>query len=168
MGLKDGLAAVAHHGMRAYYLPVVAGLMLAVSACMPWILMGGRQFGGVPDVAGFWVLGLGVLAVVLATLSIITRKNSRHPLLLVGLVAFGILFLSEKLMERAAEEQAWVRSHATAIVQGVETSDHPADAAMAPGAYLGLVAATILTLFGMTIVIRRVSRPYAEPTDDDA
>lgn len=168
MGLKEGFSAVAHHGMRAYYLPVVAGLMLVVSAFMPWILMGGRRFGGVPDVAGFWVLGLGVLAVVLASLSIITRKNSRHPLLLVGLVALGIVFLSERLMERAAEEQAWVRSHATAIVQGVEASERPADATMAPGAFLGLIAATLLTLFGMTIVIRRVSRPYAEPMDDDA
>ena len=35
------------------------------------------------------MLGLGILAAVLALLSVVTRKNSRHPLLLVGLAAFG-------------------------------------------------------------------------------
>ena len=56
---------------------------------MPWMFVGELGLGGVPSIAGLWVLGLGILAAVLALLSVITRKNSRHPLLLVGLAAFG-------------------------------------------------------------------------------
>ena len=40
--------------------------------------------------------------------------------------------------------------------------------AMALGAYLGLSSSTIITCFGLTIVVRRVAQPYAEPQDDDA
>ena len=95
-----------------------AGLVLATSAFMPWILIGEQRIGGLPSPAGFWILGLGLLAVVLAVLSFITRKNSRHPLLLVGLAAFAILLTAERLLERSAAQQAWARSQARAIVGG--------------------------------------------------
>ena len=152
--------------MRAYYLPLAAGFLLAISAFMPWIMMDNRGLGGVPDIAGVWVFGLGVLAVVLASLSVITRKNSRHPLLLVGLAAFAILLMAERLLERSVADQAWARSQARAIVQGGQAIELP-EPAMAVGAYLGLSASAVITLFGLTIVVRRVASPYAEPEDDD-
>jgi hypothetical protein len=167
MSFRDGVNGALHHGMRAYYLPLAAGLALAVSAFMPSMVMGELRFGGVPDAAGLWVLGLGVLAVTLASLSVITRRNSRHPLLLVGLAAFAIVLVSERLQEWAVADQAWARSQARAIVQGRQAEEVP-DPAMAPGAYLGLSAATIITGFGLTIVVRRVSNPFSEPEDDDA
>jgi hypothetical protein len=36
------------------------------------------------------------------------------------------------------------------------------------GIYLGLVAAAVIVCFGLTIVVKRVSRPYvvADPDDD--
>ena len=166
MSLLDGVATVMRHSMRAYYLPLAAGLLLAASAFMPWIMMGEQRFGGVPDLAGLWVLGLGLLAVILATLSVITRKNSRHPLLLVGLGAFAILLMGERLMERSVADQVWARSQARAIVQGGEVEPLP-EPAMAVGAYVGLSASAIIALFGLTIVVQRVSQPYAEPDDDD-
>ena len=79
--------------MRAYYFPAAAGVLLIISAFLPWMTVGDVPLGGIPDTAAWWVLGLGGLAVLLAGLSIWTRKNSRHPLLLVGLMAFAILFL---------------------------------------------------------------------------
>ena len=153
--------------MRAYYLPLTAGCLLAVSAFMPWITIGEQRFGGVPDMVGLWVLGLGVLAIVLAALSVITRKNSRHPLLLVGLAALAVLLMAEQLMERSVIDQAWARSQARAIVEGGIAQPVP-DPTLAVGAYLGLSAATVITLFGLTIVVRRVPTPYAESEDDDA
>ena len=161
------IIAVLAHSMRTYYLPMTAGLVLVISAFMPWVLMGEQRLGGVPNIAGLWVLGLGILAIVLATLSVITRKNSRHPLLLVGLAAFAIVLLTERMLERSAVDQAWAQSQARAIVQGQEAETQP-EPAMAAGAYLGLSAATLITLFGLTIVIRRVARPYAALEDDDA
>ena len=167
MSLLDRATTVMRHSMRAYYLPLAAGLLLAASAFMPWLVMGEQRFGGVPHLAGLWVLGLGLLSVILATLSVVTRKNSRHPLLLVGLAAFAILLMAERLMEQSVADQLWARSQAHAIVQGGEVGDLP-EPEMALGAYVGLSASSIITLFGLTIVVRRVSQPYAEPEDDDA
>jgi hypothetical protein len=167
MSLLGVVGVAARHSMRAYYLPLAAGFALAASAFMPWIVLGEQRIGGLPSPAGFWILGLGVLAVVLATLSVITRKNSRHPLLLVGLAAFGLLLTSERLLERAAAQQAWARSQARAIVGGAAAGVVP-DPAMASGAWFGLSAAAIIALFGLTIVVRGAAQPYAEPEDDDA
>ena len=129
--------------------------------------MGSYALGGVPSVAGLWILGLGLLAVILATLSIITRRNSRHPLLLVGLAAFAILLLGEKYLERSASDQLWARAHAQSIVRGTSPVDIPSPA-MGVGAYLGLAASSLIALFGLTIVVRQVAKPYAETEDDDA
>ena len=133
---------------------------------MPWIAVGTQRLGGVPDIAGFWVLGLSILAVVLAGLSISTGNNSRHPLLLVGLFAGGVLFLAERLMERNASQQAWAAAQARAIVDGVAVSSTP-EATMAIGAYLGLAAATIIAIFGLTVVVQRAPQIYAVNDDDD-
>ena len=161
-------AAILSHGMRAYYLPLAAGLVLAGSAFMPWMLVGERGLGGVPSIAGLWVLGLGILAAALAFLSVVTRKNSRHPLLIVGLAAFGIVLVSEQWMERTAADRVWAQSQARAIVQGTRTAVSLPDPTMAPGGYLALGAAGVIALFGLTIVVRQASTPYAVPEDDDA
>ena len=166
MPARAGLSSALQHSMRAYYLPLISGLALAGSAFMPWMKMGDQGFGGFPSVAGLWVLGLGLSAVVLALLSVVTRRNSRHPLLLVGLAAFGILWLGERFLERSAADQLWARSQAEAIVQGTQAVDI-IPPVMAVGAYVGLAASLLITLFGLTIVVRQARRPYAEVEDDD-
>src|SRR6476659_10056732 len=102
-----GLRAMLRPGMRTYLIPLAAGVVLTVSAFLPWVVVNGVVRQGVPDVPGLWVAGLGVLAAVLATLSLITRKNSRHPLLVVGLVALGIMFLAWRVMPRLAAAFTW-------------------------------------------------------------
>ena len=166
MALQDAVRGTLRHPMRAYYLPIAAGVLLGSSAFMPWIAVGNRRLGGVPEIAGLWVLGLAILAVVLAGLSIVTRKNSRHPLLLVGLFAFGLLFLAEQLMERTASQQALATAQAHALVYGGAVRPI-LDPVMAPGAYLGLAAATLIVLFGLTVVFKQVPQIYAQAEDDD-
>src|SRR5918999_1834590 len=107
-----------HHRMRAYYLPFAAGVGLVVSAFLPWVVIGDVGVGGVPAASALWILGLGIAAMTLAFLSVMTRKNSRHPLLLVGLVALAIEFLAWQWMQRSVAEQAWASAHARAIVEG--------------------------------------------------
>ena len=154
-------------GMRAYIIPLVAGPALAMSAFLPWVIVGDVRLTGVPDATALWVVGLGILATLLAILSLITRKNSRHPLLLVGLVAFGLMFLSWRLMPRAAADRAMTRSQALAIVQNTPLGAAPS-AMVGIGIYLGLVAAGAIACFGLTIVVKRASRPYiVESKDDD-
>ena len=153
-------------GMRAYYVPLTAGVLLAVSAFLPWVIVGGVSMTGVPDVAALWVAGLGALAAVLAGLSLITRKNSRHPLLIVGLFALGIMFLSWRIMPRTAGERALTISQAFAIVDNAPMSAAPA-AAVGIGIYLGLAASVVLVAFGMTIIVKRVAHPYTVVAPDD-
>ena len=157
---------VAGHRMRAYYIPLLGGAMLVASAFLPWLLLGGIAISGVPDMAGLWVLGLGLSAILLASLSIYTRRNSRHPLLLVGLLSLGILFLAYEWTKRTAIEEAWARSQAFAIVDRVAPGQQP-ETVTGLGVYLGAAGSIILVLFGLTIIIKKAARPYVEPEDDD-
>jgi len=156
-------------GMRGYLVPLVAGVALTASAFLPWVVIGEEVRRGVPDVWALWVAGLGVIATALAALSMITRKNSRHPLLVVGLCALGLTFLAWRIMPRSAEEGARTWLQAVAIADGVSASSaSEVHAWPGSGIYLGLAASTALVLFGLTIVVKRVSQPYrVEALDDD-
>ena len=160
-----GFGGFWRHRMRAYYLPFAAGALLVVSAFLPWVIHGDVGVGGVPAASAFWILGLGVAAMVLASLSVTTRKNSRHPLLLVGLVALAIEFLAWQWLRRAVAEQAWASAQAAAIIAGAEAAAVP-PTSIGAGLYLGIGASVILVLFGLTIVVKRASRMYATPEDD--
>ena len=153
-------------GMRAYAIPLVAGMALSASAFLPWVQVGDVSLTGVPDVTALWIAGLGALAAVLAILSLITRKNSRHPLLLIGLVALGLMFLSWQLMPKAVAERALTRSQAVAIVENTPMATTPV-ANASVGIYLGFTAALVIVGFGLTIVIKRTSRPWVPVDPDD-
>jgi hypothetical protein len=165
MSLRSAAAAAAAHSMRGYYLAIAGGALLIVSAFLPWVYVGEVAVGG-PRMAVLWVLALGGLAVLLGSLSIATRRNSRHPLLLVGLVALGVHLFGQRVMMRAAEDRAWVDAQKTSIVYGLDARP-PAETVTGAGIYLGAAASTLIVLFGLTIVVRRASRPYLPPVDDD-
>jgi hypothetical protein len=162
-----GLGGIFRPGMRGYFVPFAAGLVLAGSAFLPWVVVGPESIRGFPDVAALWILGLGVLASVLALLSLITRRNSRHPLLVVGLCALGISFLSYRIMPQTAGDRALIISQAFAIVENAPAGAPPI-AGAGIGLYLGLAASAVLVAFGLTIVFKRASQPYivVEPDDD--
>jgi hypothetical protein len=160
------IAGVLRPGMRGYLVPLLAGVALFVSAFLPWVVVGGVSLKGVPDVAALWVAGLGALAAVLAALSLITRRNSRHPLLIIGLVALGIMFLSWRIMPQSAGERALTVSQAFAIVEGTPSGAAPV-ALAGIGIYVGLAASVVLVGFGLTIVIRRASTAYVVAAPDD-
>jgi hypothetical protein len=153
-------------GMRAYFIPFAAGVVLAASAFLPWVIVSGVAMRGVPDVPGLWIAGLGGLAAVLAMLSLVTRKNSRHPLLVIGLVALGIMFLSWRIMPRTAGERALTISQAFAIVEDTPAAAAP-ETAVGSGIYIGLIASAIIVAFGLTFVIKRVQKPYTVISPDD-
>jgi hypothetical protein len=156
-------------GMRGYLVPLAAGISLTISAFLPWVIIGEYSRRGVPDVWAIWIAGLGALAAVLATLSMITRKNSRHPLLVVGLLALGLTFLAWRIVPRAAEQAARTWAQAIAIADGTSAAAVPeAHAFAGSGIYIGLVAAGVIVCFGLTIVVKRASQAYVvRDLDDD-
>ena len=167
-GRALSIGGVFRPGMRGYFIPFGAGVALTVSAFLPWVVVSGVSRAGVPDAPGLWVAGLGVLSAVLAALSLITRKNSRHPLLVLGLIALGIMTLTWRIMPRLAGEEAVTMSQALAIVSDAPIADMPAvpTALVGSGLYVGVAAATTLVAFGLTIVVRR-AKPYVVPDPDD-
>jgi hypothetical protein len=153
--------------MRAYFLPLLAGLGLAASAFLPWVRIDNDTIPGFPGTTALWVIGLGLAASLLATLSLITRRNSRHPLLLVGLVALGMTGLSWRILPRSVEERALTRAQAVAIVSGTPAHDRP-QASAGTGLYVGVASSALIVGFGLTIVLKRASTPYvAEDPNDD-
>jgi hypothetical protein len=152
--------------MRAYFLPLAAGLTLAASPFLPWVIVDGISMPGVPDVWALWVVGLGGIAAVLASLSLVTRKNSRHPLLVIGLCALGIMLLSWRILPRTAGERAQTVAEAFSIVENRPMAVAPV-AGVGVGIYVGLAASFVLVLFGMTIVVRRAAQPYVVVSPDD-
>jgi hypothetical protein len=153
-------------GMRAYFIPLTAGVALAVSVFLPWVVVGDITLRGFPDTMALWTLGLGGAAALLATLSLITRRNSRHPLLLVGLIALGIMFLSWRIVPRTVADRAHTRSQAVAIVEDRPLEEEP-ETLVGSGIYLGLAASTVIVGFGLTIVVRRASHAYVLVDRDD-
>jgi hypothetical protein len=154
-------------GMRGYFIPLAAGVILTISAFLPWVIVDGVVRKGIHDVTGLWIAGLGALAGVLAVLSPVTRKNSRHPLLVIGLAAFGIMFLAWRVLPRLVGEQALTVSQAIAIVDNTPPGAPPTTL-VGSGIYVGLIAAATLVGFGLTIVVKRAAKPYilAAPDDD--
>jgi len=162
-----GITVIFRPGMRGYFVPFSAGLVLMASTFLPWVVVGEISIRGIPEVAALWVAGLGAIAAVLAMLSLITRRNSRHPLLIVGLFALGIMFLSWRIMPQTVGERALTISQAFAIVEQTPMGEAPSTA-VGSGIYVGLVSSAVLVAFGLTIVLKRVSQPYvAEVKDDD-
>lgn len=161
------LRGIFRPGMRAYFIPLAAGIVLSVSAFLPWVIVGDVSMAGAPDVAALWVAGLGALAAILAMLSLMTRRNSRHPLLIIGLVALGITVLSWRIMPSTAGERAATIAQAFAIVENTPMGNAPV-ADVGVGIYMALAASCVLVAFGLTIVVKRASQPYiiADPNDD--
>jgi hypothetical protein len=162
----NGAGGIFRPGMRAYFIPFCAGVVLTASAFLPWVVVDNVAITGIPDVWALWVAGLGAIAAVLAMLSLVTRRNSRHPLLVIGLCALGLMFLSWRIMPRTAGERAYTVAQAFAIVENRPLSAAPA-AAVGIGIYLGLAASAVLVLFGMTIVVKRAAQPYVVTSPDD-
>jgi FtsH-binding integral membrane protein len=152
--------------MRGYFIPLTAGLLLTASTFLPWVVIGDTALSGMPAVPALWVAGLGALAAVLAALSIITRRNSRHPLLVVGLAALGIMILSWRIMPRSAGERALTLSQAFAIVEDTPLREAPI-ALAGSGIYVGLAASAAIVAFGLTIVVKRASQAYVVTSPDD-
>ena len=94
------------------------------------------------------------------------RLGIFFPLLLVGLVALGIMFLSWRIMPRTISGRVLTRSQAVAIIYGAPLGSVP-QVAVGYGMYVGLIASLVLVAFGLTIVIKRASQPYVVSAADD-
>ena len=156
--------------MRSYYVAAAAGVLLIVSAFLPWMFLGDESVGGVPDPAGFWILALGVIAVCLPA-----SASGRARIRAIRCCSSGSRHLPSCSSAingcRAPSETPHGRGRRPARSSKGCLPERPPETRVGLGIYLGLVAAAIvLVLFGLddcrsTTKVPR--RPYAAHDDDD-
>jgi hypothetical protein len=134
---------------RAYALSLAGGTALALSAFLPWLRLGDVGLAGIPDPAGFFVLGLGLLGIVLSVVGLRGRRETRQMLVLVGIAALTTLVVVWRTGPATITERAQVRAEAVALVDNVPAVPVP-PAAVGIGLLMGLVSATAITVVGLT------------------
>jgi len=133
---------------RDYAVSLAGCAVLGASAFLPWLRLGEVGLPGIPDPVGFFVLGLGVLGVLLSIVGVVSRRNTRQGLVLVGLA--GLTTLAVVWFNGAATiaDRAQARAEALAIVDNVPVLPVPA-VRTAFGLILGLAGAASVAAVGL-------------------
>jgi hypothetical protein len=134
---------------REYLLSLIASVTLAGAAFLPWLRLGTIGLPGIPDPAGFFVLGLGVLGVVLSGVGLSTRRDPRQALVLIGLAGLTTLIVVWWTGPATIAERAQARAEAVALVDSVAVQAVP-PVSIGPGLILGLAAAVSVAGAGLT------------------
>lgn len=124
-----------------------AGVLLAASAFLPWFRVGSVTLAGVPDPAGYFVLAIGVIAVIAAGAGIFLKREPRRELLLVGIAGVTALAVVWWVAPSTLADRAQARAEAIAIVDQVPLVPPPA-IRLGYGVPVGLLAAVVLAVVG--------------------
>jgi hypothetical protein len=143
--------------VRAVYLvSLVGSAALAASAFLPWLRIGEVGLTGVPDPAGFFIVGVGVLGVLLSALGLWSRRDPRQVLVLAGLAGLTTLAVVWRSGPLTIAERAQARSEAIAIVDNVAPPAVP-PVGVGFGLFVGLLGAGAIAAAGLTVL--RETRP---------
>jgi hypothetical protein len=135
--------------MRYSTVALAGSLALAASPFLPWMRLGNVGLRGIPDPAGFFVLALGVLGVMLSLVGMIRSRDLRKWVGLVGLGALTALLVIWRTGPTTIADRAQARAEALAIVDNVPIQPVPA-VRLGVGLYLGLAAAAVIALVGVS------------------
>ena len=133
--------------MRPYLLSLIGGVALVTAAFVPWLHLGDVGLPGIPDPAGFFVLGLGTISLLLSGVGAITRRDMRPWLVLVGLAGVTTLGVVWRTGPATIADRAQAHAEAVAIVDAVPMQPVP-PVGVAAGLFLGLAGAVMVTAAG--------------------
>ena len=139
-------------------LAVIGGAALSAAPFLPWLRMGDVALAGIPDPAGFFVLALGVVAVVVSLVSIARRQSAPYVLLLIGLAACTTLVVVWRTGPATIADRARARAEAVALVDNVAMQPVP-PVGVAAGLAVGIGAAAIVALAGVSVAVGRSQKP---------
>jgi hypothetical protein len=125
-----------------------ASAVLGASAFLPWMRMGDIGLRGVPDPAGYFVLALGALGVLLAAASLAGRRAVRQWLFLVGLAGVTTLAVVWKVGPSTIAARAQAQAQAVALVDNVALQPPP-PVTMGAGLLVGLIASAVVAGTGL-------------------
>ena len=133
---------------RPYYLALVGGIALAVSVFLPWLRLGDIGLAGIPDPAGFSVLALGVLGLLLSLVGILTRRDTRPGIVLVGLAGLTTLAVVWLTGPATIADRAQARAEAVALVDNVPAQPVP-PVGVGIGLIVGIAGAATIAAAGL-------------------
>lgn len=139
---------------RPYILALIASGALAAAAFLPWLRLGEIGLPGIPDPAGFFVLGLSGVGLLLSLAGILTRRHTRHVLVLVGLAGLTTLVVVWVTGPSTIADRAQARAEALALVDNVAVQPVP-PVRIGAGLVLGLAASAAIAAVGLTGVRSR-------------
>ena len=132
---------------RPCYLALVGCVALVAATFLPWLRLGDIGLAGMPDAAGFFVLALGVLGLLLSLVSILTRRDTRPGLVLVGLAGLTTLAVVWLTGPATIADRAQARAEAVALVDNVPMQPVP-PVGVGVGLILGLAGAATIAAAG--------------------
>jgi hypothetical protein len=139
---------------RTYLVGVAAAAILAASSFLPWLRLGSLPLAGIPDPAGYFVLGAGAIGALASAAGLVTRRDVRQALVLAGLAALTTLVVVWMTGPATIADRAQARAEAVAIVDNVPAATVPA-VTVGFGLIVGIGAAVVLTAAGLQGVLRR-------------
>jgi hypothetical protein len=121
---------------------------MGASAFLPWLRIGDVGLPGIPDPAGYFVLGLGAVGALLSAAGLRGGRNTKQGLVLVGLAGLTTLVVVWYSGAATIADRAQARAEAVAIVDNVPVLPVPA-VHSATGLLLGLVGAAATAAVGL-------------------
>jgi hypothetical protein len=134
---------------RLYIVALIASAALGAASFLPWLRIADIGLAGVPDPAGYFVLGLSGVGLMLALGGILTPRNPRHGLVLVGLAGLTTLVVVWLTGPSTIADRAQARAEALALVDNVAVQPVP-PVTIGAGLVLGLVASAAIAAVGLT------------------
>jgi hypothetical protein len=125
---------------RHYLASLLGSIAMSASAFLPWLRIGEVGLPGIPDPAGYFLLGLGALGVLLSALALVSGRNTKYGLVLVGLAGVTTLVVVWYSGAATIADRAQARAEAVAIVDNVPVTPVP-PVHTAFGLILGLAGA---------------------------
>lgn len=142
---------VADPGLRGRtpLIGLAGSIVLAVVPFLPWLRLGEVGVTGMPDPAGFFVLALGTVGCALAAVDVISARDMRQWLFLVGLAALTALVVVWWTGPDTIADRALARAQALAIVDKVSFQPPP-PVRVGLGLVVGIAAAVVVLVVGAT------------------
>ncbi|MGC4083641.1 MAG: hypothetical protein QM736_16410 [Vicinamibacterales bacterium] len=133
---------------RPYLIALAGSVALIASVFLPWLTVGDVGVPGVPDPAGYFVLGVGIAALLLSGAGSLARGDMRGWLMLAGLAGLTTLVVVWLTGPTTVADRALARAEAIAIVDNVAVQPVP-PVRVGVGLVLGVVGAAVVAVVGI-------------------
>jgi hypothetical protein len=139
---------------RSYVVSLAGCTAVTLAAFLPWLRIGDVGIQGVSDPAGYFVLGVGILGVLLSVVGMRSGRNTMQGVMLVGLAALTTLVVVWRSGSATVADRVQARAEAVALVDNVPVQPAP-PVRVGSGLLLGLAGALSAAAAGLSATWNR-------------